>query len=340
MTRRIEENTSLKNFNTFGIDVKARYFFRLTKLEDLFTLDDMEVFKEGNFFVLGGGSNILFTSDYEGLIIKNELKGHEVIAEDDHTVTVEVMAGENWHEFVLMCVGHNWGGIENLSLIPGCLGAAPIQNIGAYGVELKDVFKSTMIYDIEQKQQRVLDKADCNFGYRDSIFKHELKGKIIVLSVTLTLSKNPIINISYGAIQKTLEERGIDHPGIKDVSDAVITIRSSKLPNPDELGNAGSFFKNPVISISLFNSLKKTHENIPSYPVDESRIKIPAAWLIEHAGWKGYRDGDIGTHVNQPLVLVNYNSARGEDIDKLSETIRTDIKDKFGILLEKEVNIL
>jgi UDP-N-acetylmuramate dehydrogenase len=335
----IEENISLKPYNTFGIDVRARYFIAVDSVEALQSVLKLENY--GPKFILGGGSNMLLTRDIEALVVQLNLKGCEILSETGNKVRVRVSAGENWHDFVTWCLSKDYGGIENLSLIPGNVGAAPIQNIGAYGVELKDVFVSCDALNKETGIIETFSKAQCRFDYRNSVFKQELKGKYIILDITLELSKTDHeLKTSYGAIKGELENMGADNPSIHDVSKAVISIRKSKLPNPAVIGNSGSFFKNPVISGSHYDSLKSNFPEIPSYVVGEDQFKVPAGWLIEQAGFKGKRYGDYGVHKDQALVLVNYDDAKGDDILKLSQLIQFTIRRIFGINLEAEVNIL
>ncbi len=334
----ISENISLKPFNTFGIDVKATRFATFSSIEEL-----GEILKNNQntpLLILGGGSNLLLTKDFEGLVLKNEIKGIEIISENQEEVIVKVGAGEVWHEFVLYCISKNFCGIENLSLIPGSVGASPMQNIGAYGVEIKDVFEKLEAFEIATGETHTFDNATCEFGYRESIFKHAVKNKYVITQVYYKLSKKQSTNTSYGAINQQLEVMGIEKPNIKDVSDAVIAIRSSKLPNPKEIGNAGSFFKNPVIDKDHFQEILKEYPTAPNYPVGENQVKVPAGWLIETAGWKGKIVGGTGVHKNQALVLVNYGSATGQEIYQLSSDIIADIYRKFKIQLAREVNIL
>lgn len=329
---------NIAKHTTFGVPafVKAFHTFQSKEeLDLLFTTSQ----RDAPLLVLGGGSNMLFTQPHDFTVLKNECKGMDIVHEDQDVVFVKAMGGEVWHEFVQYTVAQGWGGIENLSLIPGSVGASPIQNIGAYGVEIKDVFESLEAYEIATGQVRTFKLEECNFGYRESVFKHELKGQFIILSVTYRLQKHPHINTSYGAINDELEAMKIASPTVKDVSDAVIRIRQSKLPDPNEIGNAGSFFKNPVVPISIYEKLKSIHADAPCYPVNEEEVKVPAGWLIERAGWKGYREGDFGVHAKQALVLVNYGNAEGGEIFQLSERIISDIESKFGIRLEREVNI-
>jgi UDP-N-acetylmuramate dehydrogenase len=335
----IEKNKSLKEFNTFGIDCKAMYFFSVSTIDELKELlqhDDHQ-----RKFILGGGSNVLFTRDLDELVIHIDLKGISIIQEDDDHIILEIMAGENWHDLVEYCIDHDYGGIENLSLIPGNVGTAPIQNIGAYGVELKDVFVSCKTISLSSFTEKEFQKDACNFDYRDSIFKSDERGKYIITSVVLRLTKrNHVINADYGAIQQLLKERGITNPTIRDISETVIAIRSSKLPDPKILGNGGSFFKNPVVDESIFKDLERSYPNLPYYRISENSYKIPAGWLIEQSGFKGKRFGEVGVHKDQALVLVNYGNAVGNDIKELAFTIQKEIKIKFGILLEPEVNII
>ena len=335
----ILSNISLKQYNTFGIDVKAKHFVSVKSVEELKFVLNLEAFPEK--FILGGGSNMLLTKDVDVLVIHLDLKNIEIISKNEDTVIVKVATGENWHDFVLWCLEHNFGGIENLSLIPGNVGATPIQNIGAYGVELKDVFVSCEALHINTQKVRIFTKEECKFEYRNSIFKQDLKGKYVILNITLELTnKNHKINTSYGAITEELKKMKVESPSIQDVSNAVITIRESKLPNPKVIGNSGSFFKNPIISKSHFNTLKINFPELPSYSVSEENIKIPAGWLIEHLGFKGKRFGNYGVHNKQALVLVNYDDAKGEDIFKLSQLIQSTVKQIFDINLELEVNII
>jgi UDP-N-acetylmuramate dehydrogenase len=335
----IEFNKNLKSLNTFGLNVKAEKFIRVKKAEDLLDLFVNQVFNQKHL-ILGGGSNVLFKNDFKGIIIKNEIPGFKTIEEKDDNVLIEAGGGENWHEFVLKCIEQGWAGVENLSLIPGTVGAAPMQNIGAYGVEIKDTFKELTAFNLETGKFQVYSNEDCKFGYRQSIFKNELKGKYFICSVRFLLSKDSKVNISYGAISNVLNEKGISKPSIKDVSDAVIEIRNSKLPNPKEIGNAGSFFKNPIVSKDKFEDILKEYNDIPSYPLDDNSVKVPAGWLIEKAGWKGKRVGNCGSHVRQALVMVNYGGASGEEIMNLAMEIKKDVKDKFGIELSPEVNFI
>ena len=335
----LNHNVSLKPFNTFGIDVLARQMISVASEAQL-----QQCLKENHsesILVLGGGSNILLTSDVEQLVLHINIKGISVVNQDADHVILEVKAGENWHDFVQYCLDHDYGGVENLALIPGNVGTAPIQNIGAYGVELQDVFLSCEAMAVETAETAVFHNADCRFGYRDSIFKTEYKGRYIITSVRFRLSKsNHQINMSYGAISEELEAQGITRPNIQDVARAVIAIRRSKLPDPEDIGNSGSFFKNPVITRSEYEELLSQFEGMPHYPVDDDHVKIPAAWLIEQAGFKGKDFGSYGVHDKQALVLVNYGNAKGSDILKLAKLIQNTIKRIFNINLTPEVNII
>lgn len=335
----IQHNVSLKEFNTFGINAKAKHFISITSKAELIETLQLPQFSE--YFVLGGGSNMLLTRDLETPVLYINSKGKKVIDASQNHVSVEIQAGENWHEFVLWCIENDFGGIENLSLIPGNVGTSPIQNIGAYGVELKDVFLSCTAINIETQKEKIFNLSACNFGYRNSIFKNEEKGNYIITSVVFRLTKkNHVLNTSYGAIQQELENNNITEPTIKNVSDAVIAIRQRKLPDPKEIGNSGSFFKNPVISKTEFDILQKEHPNAPHYVVSDAEIKVPAGWLIEQCGYKGKRFGDAGVHKNQALVLVNYDDATGAEILALAKKIQETVLDKFNIVIEAEVNVI
>jgi len=333
-------NYSLQQHNTFGIDVNAKYFAAFTTIDELRKLLGYRSQTGNPLTILGGGSNILFLKNIDGIVIKNQLKGIELIKEDAHHYYVKAAAGESWHSFVMHCIKHNYAGLENLSLIPGYVGASPMQNIGAYGVEIKTVFESLNALNIEDGIIHAFSTNDCRFGYRESIFKREYKDQFIILNVTYRLNKQPAFNTSYGAIEQELEKMGVKKLSIQAIAQAVINIRRSKLPDPAEIGNAGSFFKNPAISVKQFQSLHNVYEKMPHYAVDDDYVKIPAAWLIEECGWKGYRKGDAGVHIYQPLVLVNYAHAKGEEIYALSEDILKSVKSKFDIELEREVNIM
>ncbi len=337
----IQENISLRPYHTFGINVNARYFSSFASVEDLALLLSSPLPGTAAApLVIGGGSNILFTRDYDGLVLRNELKGIELVQEDADYYYVKAMAGENWHQFVQYCISHNYAGLENLSLIPGCVGASPMQNIGAYGVEMKDLFHSLEAYHIKDKSIVSFTAADCAFGYRESVFKRRYKDQFVILQVTYRLRKKPVFHISYGAIEQELAKMGIQQLSIQAIAQAVIQIRSSKLPNPAEIGNAGSFFKNPTIPAEQYHALQQAFPGIVGYATGDTHTKLAAGWLIEQCGWKGYRQGDAGCHNKQALVLVNYGHATGKEIYDLSERIIESVQDKFGVALEREVNIL
>ncbi|MBC8883051.1 UDP-N-acetylmuramate dehydrogenase [Flavobacterium piscinae] len=335
----IHTNFSLKNYNTFGIEAKAKEFVSVHSSDEL--IEILQQKPTSKKFILGGGSNMLLTQDIDALVIHLDLKGKKIIDENDDFVWVESQAGENWHEFVLWTIDQNFGGLENLSLIPGNVGTTPIQNIGAYGVEIKDTFVLCEAIHIETQELLVFTNEKCKFGYRESIFKNEIKDEFVITSVVFKLTKrNHILNTSYGAIEAELEKQHIKNPSLKDVSNAVIAIRQSKLPNPKELGNSGSFFKNPVILKSDFEKIQQKFPDIPHYVVSETEVKVPAGWLIEQAGFKGKRFGDAGIHKHQALVLVNYGHATGQEILEVSKTIQKTILDTYGIAIEAEVNII
>lgn len=334
----ISRNTSLKSYNTFGIDVNAKQFISINTIDEL-----RELLKQnysGDLFILGGGSNMLLTKDIDATVMHINILGKRILRETKNNVFVEALAGENWHQFVLWTLENNWGGLENLSLIPGNIGTAPIQNIGAYGVELKDTFVSCDAIDIQTLESVSFSNEECEFGYRNSIFKNKVKGKYIITGVTFKLKKkNHEIRTNYGAIDESLKHSGISNPTIQDVSKAVIKIRQQKLPDPRILGNSGSFFKNPVINREKLSQLLIEHPEIPYYKISKNEAKIPAGWLIDQAGLKGYREGDAGVHKNQALVLVNYGNASGKEILLLAKKVQKKIKEQFKIDLEPEVNI-
>lgn len=336
----IHSNYPLKSLNTFGLDVSTQQYVRVETVDDLKEIYLGPKFRTIKKMVLGGGSNVLFSRNWLGLIAHMAIPGVQVESENSDWVQVSAGAGENWHQLVMWAVEQGFGGIENLSLIPGTVGAAPMQNIGAYGVELKDVFHSLEALELKTGKVVRFYKEDCAFGYRFSVFKGEQKGNYIITRVFLTLSKQPMLNTSYGAIGQVLGEKGIDNPTIRDVSEAVMFIRQSKLPDPAEIGNAGSFFKNPVIERAHFEALEALHPDIPHYTLSPDEEKIPAAWLIEKCGWKGYRDGAIGVHDKQALVLVNHGGGKGMDIRKLAMEIMRSVHKEFQIELEPEVNMV
>ena len=335
---KILHNSSLKKYNTFGIDVKAKTFISVETIEDLKTVLQKNYAED--LFILGGGSNMLLTRDIDSTVLHIGLKGKQIIEETEADVLIEINAGENWHEIVLWTLENNWGGFENLSLIPGNIGTAPIQNIGAYGTEIKDNLVAVKAIDIQTLEIREFSNEECSFGYRDSIFKNKEKGKYIILSVTFKLNKiEHQVKTNYGTIAQALEEMGIKDPTIKDVSDAVIKIRQEKLPDPRILGNSGSFFKNPVVKKDELEKLKNIYPEIPSYEVGAGEYKIPAGWLIEKAGLNGFREGDAGVHKNQALVLVNYGAATGTEILELAKKVQREVFNKFEVELQPEVNI-
>ena len=336
----VHENYSLQKYNTFGINVYAKHFSIFSSAEELKELINEKASETKK--ILGGGSNILFTKDFNGFILKNEIPGIDLINENEEFVFIRAGAGVTWHSFVTFCVNNNFGGVENLSLIPGKVGASPMQNIGAYGVEIKDVFYELEAFHLKDKSIEKFTAQDCHFGYRDSVFKNKYKDQFAILSVTYRLKKNPDFNISYGAIGEELQKMKVEKLSIKAISDAVVSIRTSKLPDPALIGNAGSFFKNPMVGKEKLDLLKEVLKDgkFPFYKNEEESYKIPAGWLIEQCGWKGYRKGDAGCYNKQALVLVNYGNATGKEIYNLSEEIKISVREKFDIELEREVNIL
>ncbi len=335
----IQQNISLKPYNTFGIDARAAYFVEVVSAAEL--SEALKLDKFPRKLIISGGSNMLITGDLDALVIYLNIQGKEIVEEDEDEVVIRVMAGENWHELVLWTLERGYGGLENLSLIPGNTGTAPIQNIGAYGVELKDIFESCEAFDVRKHKLQRFSKPDCAFGYRDSFFKNEGKGIYIITAVDLRLTKRSHkLNTSYGAIEAELEKRNVTDPDIRDISKAVIAIRQSKLPDPKEIGNSGSFFKNPVLNREAFETFSKIHPMAPYYRVSDEEFKVPAGWLIEQCGYKGKRFGDAGVHKNQALVLVNYGGASGQEILDLSKRIQNEVQQKFGIKIVPEVNII
>jgi UDP-N-acetylmuramate dehydrogenase len=336
----VQLNFSLKKHNTFSIAAIAKYFATFSSSDEL-----QELLKSNKNIlvkmILGGGSNILFTKDYNGIVLKNEIQGIHIINEDEDFIYIKAGAGVIWHSFVKYCVKNNYGGVENLSLIPGNVGASPMQNIGAYGAEIKDIFFELEAFHLDEKIIQKFSKKDCEFGYRESVFKKKYKDQFAILDVTFRLKRNPEFNISYGAIEEELKKMHIENLSVKAISDAVIRIRTSKLPDPSIIGNAGSFFKNPLITSQVLHRLLGLeHQKTPYYTIDENHFKIPAGWLIEQCGWKGYRKVDVGCYDKQALVLVNYGNATGKEVYDLSEEIKLSVKEKFGIELEREVNII
>lgn len=338
----IQKNISLKRYNTFGIDAAAEYFVAfhsVDELEDAIEYNKKRLSGNDKLFILGGGSNILFIKDIEGLVLKNEVPGIEKISEEENTVMIKVGAGVNWHQFVLYCLDNNYAGVENLALIPGSVGASPMQNIGAYGVEIRNVFHSLDALHIKERKRVVFDKADCAFGYRESVFKGKYKDEFVITAVTYKLNKIHIFNTTYGAIENELEKMNVQSLSIRSIAEAVMSIRRSKLPDPAVIGNAGSFFKNPQVSKEQFHALKEKYPNLTGYEL-ENGFKVAAGWLIEQCGWKGYRRGDAGCHERQALVLVNYGNATGSEILELSNEVIESVTVKFNILLLREVNII
>ena len=334
------ENSSLLTYNTFHIDVNAKYFAEIKTEDDFRELANEEKFRLQQKLILGGGSNILFTKNYDGLIIKNSFTGISLVNEDENYVWVKVAAGEEWHKFVLWCIEENFAGLENLSLIPGQVGAAPMQNIGAYGVEIKDVFEELEAIEIATGEKVIFKNSECEFGYRESVFKNKFKNQFMISAVTFRLNKQPKFNVNYGDIKMTLDEMKVDELTIKAVSDAVIKIRSSKLPDPKVLGNAGSFFKNPVITKSEFDFFISKNSIAPNFLQKDGTVKIPAGWLIEQCGWRGKIVGHSGSHNSQALVLVNYGGATGNEVYQLALDIQKSVRDKFGINIQLEVNLV
>ena len=335
---KISENISLKKYNTFGIDVNARYFVELSTVKELQTLVLSDIFRNNSHLILGDGANILFTKDFDGLVIKPAFKEIEIVRETGSEIFIKAFSGEIWHDFVMKCCEKNWNGLENLAYIPGSVGASPIQNIGAYGVEIKDVLDSLEAFNLETKNIEIFQNADCKFDYRESVFKHEYKEKYVICSVTFRLSKLPEFNTNYTAVNDELKRMNVSELSAKVIAEAITNIRKSKLPETSEIGSAGSFFKNPTVSQDFFQSLKVQHPNIIAYPTSSS-VKLSAGWLIEQAGWKGFREGDAGVHAQQALVLVNYGHATGVEILNFAHRIMASVKSKFGVELTPEVNI-
>ncbi|MCL2416846.1 MAG: UDP-N-acetylmuramate dehydrogenase [Bacteroidales bacterium] len=341
---KIEQNIPLRKHNTFGIDVNARYFVEISTIDELKTLVSSDIFQNNSYLILGGGSNILFTKSFDGLVIKPNFKGIEVVRETENEIFIKAYSGEIWHDFVMYCCEKNWNGLENLAYIPGNVGASPIQNIGAYGVEIKDVLDSLEAFNFETKQIDIFSNIDCKFDYRESVFKHEYKGRYVICSVTFRLSKQPKFDTNYTAVNDELKRMNVSELSAKTIAEAITTIRKSKLPETSKIGSAGSFFKNPTVSQDIFQSLKTQYPDIVAYPChpeqsEGSAMKLAAGWLIEHAGWKGFRKGDAGVHTQQALVLVNYGKATGAEILNLAHQIIDSVKSKFGIELAPEVNI-
>ena len=335
-----EPHASLKYLNTFQLDVRTDHLVRIGTFEDLVEVFEADRFRSKKKMILGGGSNVLFTRNFLGVILKMEIRGITVVEDSSDAVIVSFGAGENWHQCVLWCIDQGYGGVENLSLIPGTIGAAPMQNIGAYGVEIKEVFHSLEAYEVKTGRIVRFYNEDCKFAYRYSLFKGAMRDKYVILKVYLRLTKNPVFNIEYGQIKQRLEQVGVSELTLRNVSQAIVDIRQSKLPDPMQIGNAGSFFKNPVIDQKYYESLQAAFELIPGYNLDDEQTKVPAGWLIEQCGWKGKRVGQVGVHKDQALVLVNHGEGTGQDILKLSEEIQRSVFTTFGIQLESEVNII
>lgn len=335
----VRQNISLQPYNTFGLDVKAEHLAEISRVADIQYLLQDQQWRSQNLLILGGGSNVLFTQDVKGLVMLNRMEGIEKLREDDHHVWVKAGAGVVWHELVMWTIERGWGGVENLSLIPGSVGAGPMQNIGAYGVELKDVFYELEALKLEDLSLHTFSNADCRFGYRESVFKRELRNQFFITSVTFKLAKQPTLNTSYGAIGAELQRMGVQQADIRDVSNAVIHIRRSKLPDPAKLGNAGSFFKNPEVEESVYNELKQQYPNVVGYPTSPGYVKLAAGWLIEQCGWKGKVVGHTGSHKDQALVLVNYGGATGSEVWQLALDIKASVREKFGVTIEPEVNV-
>jgi len=336
-----QRNINLLPYNTFKIQASASLFVEINNVAEAQALFRSDEFKNNPHLILGGGSNILLTKDFQGLVIKNNIKGIEIVGENENQVLVRAGAGVGWHDLVMFCVDRNFGGIENLSLIPGTSGAAPMQNIGAYGVEIKDVIVSVEAIEMKSGLVRTFSNGECAFGYRESIFKQDLKNQYFISSITLSLTtKQHRINTSYGAITDVLKRDNITEPGIREVSNAVIEIRRSKLPDPAIIGNAGSFFKNPAIEREQYDSLKEKYPSIPFFPYENARVKVPAGWLIEQCGWKGKTFENIGVHKHQALVLVNYGGGKGDAIWQLAMKIQESVLQTFGIKLQPEVNVI
>ena len=339
-----QENFSLKKYNTFGIEAMAKYFATFKNVAELGEcvefVKSSALSSKPAVLILGGGSNILFTKNYDGVVLKNEIAGIQQVDEDEDFVYIKAGAGESWHQLVLYCVKQNLGGVENLSLIPGSVGASPMQNIGAYGVETKDVFHSLEAYHLQEQKIVNFGIADCEFGYRESVFKGKYKNEFVITNVTFRLNKNPLVNTSYGAITQELDRMGVSTPTIQNVSQAIINIRQGKLPDPARIGNAGSFFKNPEIANAAFLKLQEKFPAIIGYDLRNGKTKLAAGWLIEKCGWKGYREGDAGCNDKQSLVLVNFGKATGDEIFALSDKIIRSVKERFGVELVREVNVV
>lgn len=336
----IQQHVPLAKRHTFALNAEAQYYIQINSQEQLQALMQQPLWGQQPHLVLGEGSNTLFVDDFQGLIIANRIKGIELVKETDEHIWLKVGAGENWHQLVMYCIDQAYAGVENLSLIPGLMGAAPMQNIGAYGVELKDLFVELEAIDLTTGKAKTFSNLECQFAYRDSIFKHKLTNQFMICKVTLQLNKKPVFHVDYGQVKEMLSEMKIKTLSIKAVSDAVIAIRRSKLPDPKQLPNAGSFFKNPIVSKELLTNIKNLFPKMPSYALSDNTFKLPAAWLIEQSGWKGRRLGQVGVHDKQALVLINYGGASGQDVLALAGQIQQDVQNKFNIRLQPEVNIV
>lgn len=336
----IRQDVDLKPLNTFGISARARYYTELHSVAEFAELQQTEIYKNEPLLIIGGGSNLLFTKNFEGLVIRNCLKGTSIVEDNEHSVLLKVAAGEVWHEFVMWSIEQGYAGLENLSLIPGCVGASPMQNIGAYGVEIKEVFEKLEALSMRDGVLQSFDKSACEFGYRESVFKRKYKNQFIITAVYFRLKKNATVNTSYGAITTQLQEMGVTQPSIKDVSEAVMAIRRSKLPDPKITGNAGSFFKNPEVSAELYNMVHARFPDVVAYPLADGRFKLAAGWLIEQAGLKGFEIDGAAVHLKQALVLINKGGASGDAVLRLSEEVIKRVKEKYGVELEREVNIV
>lgn len=336
----VQQHTSLKPFNTFSIDVTAKYFAAISTIDELQECLLWAKNNDNKSLILGGGSNILFTKNYDGIVINNLIKGIEKVGEDETYIYIKAGAGEGWHQFVLYCLHHNYAGVENLALIPGFVGASPMQNIGAYGVEIKEVFHELTALHKSDLALHTFSNTNCKFGYRESIFKNEYKDQFVIISVTYRLRKTPVFNIEYGAIKQQLEKNNIEQLSIQAVANAVIAIRTSKLPDPKQIGNAGSFFKNPSVSKEKYEGLKNKFPGLVAYENNDGTMKLAAGWLIEQCGLKGYRNGNAGVHNQQALVLVNYGGASGKDLLQLCGQVQEAVLQKFGVALHAEVNIV
>ena len=337
----MKTNVSLKPYNSFGFDAVAKQFAEINEVNDLQTLIKSGDLQRQKTLILSGGNNILFQQEvFDGLIVYINTKGIEVLCENENEIVVRAQAGEDWPDFVRFCVGKGWHGVENLAHIPGKVGAAPVQNIGAYGMELKDSFAECEAIDLATGETKVFIKEECHFGYRESIFKHELKGQYVITSVDFLLKKEAPLHLEYGNIKAYLEQNGIEHPTLQQLHDAICAIRDAKLPDVKQIGSAGSFFKNPVISIEQFEDLQQQYPNVPHYPDTEGMVKVPAGWLIEQAGWKGWRNEHVGVYNKQALVLVHYGGGKGQDIVELAHKIQDSVEKKFGIRISPEVNFV